>query len=59
MLENSMVIGRYYPDHARPERDPDEAYDRMKQWELDEECTVKKEVQSVTDYAIIKEAHNG
>lgn len=37
MIENHMVIGPYYPEPERAETDPDEAYDRSRQEELDDE----------------------
>jgi hypothetical protein len=34
-LENSMVIGDYYPEPARSQPDPDAAYDAFIQYQLD------------------------
>jgi hypothetical protein len=34
-LENSQVIGDYYPEPEKPELDPDAGYDAMVQDQLD------------------------
>jgi hypothetical protein len=42
MLENQMVIGDYYDEERHTEPDEDEAYERMRQIEIDEAADAKR-----------------